>query len=82
MTTNTNKNEESQTKTTNCSGHVEPVVSALTVGGNYNFKHQSERLKYIGKYGAWHQFEKIGEWGVWAEILDEDLHMIEETKAH
>lgn len=61
---------------------IEPVVSSLTVGGNYNFKHQPERLKYIGKYGSWHQFEKIGEWGVWAEILDEDLHMIEETKAH
>jgi hypothetical protein len=59
-----------------------PVVSSLTVGAPYNFKDQPERLKYIGKYGAWHQFEKIGERGVWAEILDEDLYMIEETKAH
>jgi hypothetical protein len=48
-------------------------------GNRYNFKGQSERLIYIGKRGNWHQFEKVGESGVWAEILDSDLHLIEET---
>jgi len=52
----------------------------LCVGGEYNFKNQPERLKYIGKHNGWHQFEKIGEQGVWCELLDSDLHMIEETK--
>ena len=51
----------------------------LAIGGNYNFKGQKERLTYSGKVGKWHQFEKIGEWGVWAEILDYDLHLIQET---
>lgn len=67
------------------SGHVEPVVSELVIGGKYNFKHQQERLNYIGKNwsgnGYWHQFEKVGEQGVWCELLDSDLHMIEETIA-
>jgi hypothetical protein len=68
------------------SNPVKAVVSALTIGGKYNFKHQPERLNYIGKNwsgnGYWHQFEKVGEQGVWCELLDRDLHMIEETKAH
>lgn len=44
------------------------------------FKNQPERLKFIGKKGNWNQFEKIGEWGVWAELLDSDLHLIELTQ--
>jgi hypothetical protein len=52
----------------------------LLYGRAYNFKCQPERLRYIGKYNNWHQFEKIGEQGVWCELLDGDLHMIEETK--
>ena len=51
----------------------------LVYGGKYNFKHQPERLKYIGKHEGWHQFEKAGVHGVWCELLDSDLHMIEET---
>lgn len=52
----------------------------LVRGGRYNFKYQQEKLSYLGKDGAWHQFEKVGIQGVWAEILDTDLHLIEETK--
>ncbi len=52
----------------------------LEIGETYNFKCQSERLKYIGKRGNWHQFEKLGVWGVWAELLDSDLHLIEKTE--
>ena len=86
MTTNYNACIESMTKQPIVSGHVETVVSALIYGENYNFKNQPERLKYIGKNfsgnGYWHQFEKIGEQGVWCELLDSDLHMIEKTKAY
>jgi len=53
----------------------------LLYGGCYNFKRQSERLKYIGKHNNWHQFEKIGKMGTWCELLDSDLHMLEETIA-
>src|SRR5574343_621912 len=65
------------------------VVSAepkgMKIGGAYNWKGQTERLKYLGRNwsgnGYWHQFEKIDEPGVvWCEVLDGDLHMIEETK--
>jgi hypothetical protein len=57
----------------------------MRVQGKYNFKHQSERLIYIGKNfsgnGYWHQFAKVEEPEVvWAELLDSDLHMVEVTK--
>jgi hypothetical protein len=57
----------------------------LVIGEKYNFKHQSERLIYIGKNfsgnGYWHQFAKTEEPDiVWSEMLDSDLHMIERTQ--
>lgn len=61
----------------------------LVKGGKYNWKNQPERLVYLGKKGSWHQFAKIEypdtdpEQGypnqVWCEVLDGDLHMLEET---
>ena len=52
----------------------------LKIGGFYNWKYQRERLIYVGKDFCWHQFKKIGDpRDVWCEVLDEDLHMIEET---
>jgi hypothetical protein len=57
----------------------------LEVGKKYNFKGQFECLIYLGNNwsgnGYWHQFalvEKPDE--VWAEMLDSDLVVIEETK--
>jgi len=55
-------------------------VMNLVIGGKYNFKHQPERLKYIGTEKGWHQFELVGIQGVWCELLDTELHMIELTK--
>lgn len=57
----------------------------MRVGGRYNWKGQPERLIYLGfnwsGNGYWHQFEKVGEPGkVWCEVLDSDLHCIEETR--
>lgn len=54
-------------------------------GGLYNFRNQADRLVYLGYNwsgnGYWHQFRKIGDpRPVWAEITEDDLHMIEETK--
>lgn len=50
-------------------------------GGRYNWKNQPERLVYLGRYGGWHQFRKIGDpRDVWCEVLDADLHMLEETR--
>lgn len=49
-------------------------------GGRYNWKGQPERLIYWRKFNGWHQFRKVGEWAaVWCEVLDADLHMLEET---
>ena len=56
-------------------------IMQMIVGGKYNWKNQPERLVYIGKVGAWHQFSKVGEIGiVWCEVLTQDLYMLEETK--
>ena len=66
--------------TTEAANGSESRTKDLLYGGAYNFKNQPERLKYIGKRDGWHQFEKVGIFGVWCELLDSDLHMIEETK--
>lgn len=44
----------------------------------YNFIGEPNRvLQYVGQENGWHQFEKLGTLGVWCELLDEDLHLIE-----
>ena len=53
-------------------------------GGRYNWKGQPDRLIYLGRNcrgnGYWHQFKKIGDpRPVWCEVVDADLHMLEET---
>lgn len=55
----------------------------MKIGGLYNWRHQpADRLIYLGKKGNWRQFKKIGDpRAVWCEVLDGDLHMIEETAA-
>lgn len=58
----------------------------LIIGKKYNWRGQPERLVYLGKpkvggSRGWHQFAKIeSPEVVWCEVLDEDLHMLEETK--
>lgn len=50
----------------------------MVIGQNYNWKHQPERLVYIGKEGAWHQFALTDSPNmVWCEVLDTDLKFIE-----
>ena len=56
------------------------TASDMQRGERYNWKHQSERLVYRGKKGSWHQFSKAGSDGIWCEVLDEDLHMLERTQ--
>lgn len=61
------------------------LTPATMVKGNvYNFRHQADRLVYLGRNwsgnGYWHQFKKIGDRRpVWAEMLDADLHRLEES---
>lgn len=54
----------------------------LVIGGRYNFLHQADNvLIFTGKEGNWNQFEKENLHGeIWSELLDSDLHLIEETK--
>lgn len=58
----------------------------ITLGGRYNWKHQPERLVYLGYNlsgnGRWHQFAKV-EYPtvVWCEVLTRDLEMFEETRS-
>ena len=62
---------------------VDMEISELVMGGEYNFKNQKERLVYLGKNlsgnGYQHQFAKVGSDGVWCELLDGDIDMIEST---
>jgi hypothetical protein len=56
----------------------------MKIGGHYNWKNQDDKLIYMGRNwsgnGYWHQFAKKDNPGVvWCEVLDSDLHMIEET---
>jgi hypothetical protein len=54
----------------------------LIINNGYNFVHQSEKLLYMGKEGRWHQFTLTASpHSVWCELLDSDLHLIEETKS-
>ena len=57
----------------------------MKFGGQYNWIGQPERLIYLGKNwsgnGYWHQFAQVSEPAeVWCEVLDEDMHQLEETK--
>jgi hypothetical protein len=57
------------------------TAAALKRGGRYNWKNQPDRRVYLRKFNGWHQFKKIGDTReVWCEVLDADLHMLEETK--
>ena len=64
---------------------AEPAAR-LKIGGRYNWKGQPERLIYLGlcepRNGRWHQFGKLGAGAakVWCEVLDSDLHRIEESE--
>lgn len=54
----------------------------MNKGDKYNWKEQPERLVYLGKEGCWHLFAKIeAPEKIWCEVTDDDLHMLEETKA-
>lgn len=58
------------------------IVDELVIGDTYRWVNQSDRLTYVGKEGPWYQFKKkasIYPDIVWCEILEMDLHMIEET---
>ena len=48
----------------------------------YRLKGQSDILYYLGynfsANGYWHQFRKVGVVGVWAELLESDLRLLEE----
>jgi hypothetical protein len=53
-------------------------VPNMVIGSVYNFKHQTDYMKYLGRLGVWHQFKKIGDRRpVWAELSTSDLAMIE-----
>ena len=53
---------------------------SFIVGNRYNWKHQPERLVYMGKHRGWHQFRKLGDTDVWCEVLDSDAHLLEESR--
>ena len=52
----------------------------MVKGKTYRFTYDTLELTYIGKAGNWHQFVKVGETKVWAELMDTDLHMMELAK--
>ena len=60
---------------------MELTATQLKIGEKYNWKYQPERLIYVGKQGAWHQFKRIGDSRpVWCEVLSQDICLLEVTK--
>lgn len=53
----------------------------MIINGRYNWSHDKQTLLiFIGKKGSWNQFVKVdAPDDVWCEVLDEDLHMLEES---
>lgn len=56
----------------------------MEIDKRYNWKGHPERMVFLGRNwsgnGWWNQFAKIESPSeVWCEVLDSDLHMIEET---
>ena len=53
----------------------------LVIGERYKWKHQPERLVYVGKSGlAWYQFALVRDPSkVWCEVLACDLCCMEKT---
>lgn len=57
-------------------------VGTMQVGGRYKWKHQDERLVYLGVEWSgnrfWHQFALVDDLAkVWCEVPSSDLHMFE-----
>lgn len=57
----------------------------MIIGNRYNWKNQPERLIFLGRNwsgnGYWNQFAKVESPEIiWCEVLDGDLHMLEETR--
>lgn len=56
-------------------------MSKFKIGDKCNWVNQPERLVYMGKKGAWHQFAKVDTpHHCWCEVVDKDLEMLELTK--
>ncbi len=53
----------------------------LVIGNKYKWKHESKTLVYIGKNGNWHQFSLFNTNELWCEVLDSDLHLMEEVES-
>lgn len=52
----------------------------LVIGRKYKWKCDDLVVVFIGKYGCWNQFSKDGSKNVWCEVLDTDLHLMEDVK--
>ena len=52
----------------------------LVIGNTYKFTYSDVLLEYKGKSGIWHQFADITTGKIWAEVIDEDLQLMEEVQ--
>ena len=52
----------------------------LEIGKMYKWKHEDVILIYLGKNGNWNVFDKADTRKIWCEVLDSDLHLMEEVK--
>ena len=51
----------------------------LEIGKKYKWKHEPQILTYVGKSNGWHQFALVNTDELWCEVLDFDLHLMEEV---
>ena len=49
----------------------------LETGNKYKWKHETQRLVYVGKCGVWYQFALENTDELWCEVLQQDLSIME-----
>lgn len=52
----------------------------LIIGNKYKWKYENDILIYVGQSGRWSQFSLESTGKLWCEVLDSDLHLMEEVK--
>lgn len=53
----------------------------LVIGNKYKWKHVNVILIYTGKVAMWNQFALETDGSLWCEVLDSDLHLMEEVES-
>ena len=54
----------------------------MVIGNKYKWKYENDIFIYVSKNGNWNLFVLESTSKIWCEVLDSDLHMLEEVKCN